>query len=57
MQSHKRGYEYLQSVGLLPTPLTPKAVAHFLRYTQGLQNTLKGELLGDHDKFSIQVLE
>jgi len=55
-KSPKRGYEYLQQAGLLPDPLTPKAVAAFLRYTRGLENSLKGELLGEHDEFSISVL-
>lgn len=50
-------YAYLQSVGLLPTPLTPAALARFFRITPNLDKTLVGEVLGGNKEFELQVLE
>ncbi|KAJ3675642.1 hypothetical protein LUZ60_004684 [Juncus effusus] len=52
----KKGFEFLQSVNLLPKNLEPNSIALFLRYTPGLDKTLIGDYLGHHDEFCIKVL-
>ncbi|XP_047314747.1 ARF guanine-nucleotide exchange factor GNOM-like [Impatiens glandulifera] len=55
-QDPKKGLEFLQSVHLLPEKLDPTSVACFFRYTKGLDKNFVGDYLGNHDDFSIQVL-
>lgn len=57
MQTPSKAYEYLQGLGLLPTPLDTKAVAMFLRHSPGLFSSAKGEILGDHSDFNQVVLK
>lgn len=53
-----KGFEFLQSVNLLPDPLEPAAVAACLRVCSGLfQKSLVGEILGEPDDFSLRVLD
>lgn len=52
----KKGLEFLQALHLLPDPLDPQSVAHFFRYTAGLDKAVVGDFLGSHDEFYIQVL-
>lgn len=51
-----RGLLYLQSYHLLPPELDPRSVACFLRYTPGVNKTVLGTFLGDHDQFKVDVL-
>ncbi|GAB2246292.1 hypothetical protein Droror1_Dr00001785 [Drosera rotundifolia] len=55
-KSPKRGFEYLQSLNLLPEELDPKSVACFFRYSAGLDKYLIGDFLGDRDEFCVEVL-
>jgi hypothetical protein len=50
--SHKpqEGLRYLQSRGVLPTPLTPASVAKFLRIAPGLPKESTGAFLGELGK-------
>jgi brefeldin A-resistance guanine nucleotide exchange factor 1 len=50
-------FVYLQQCGLLPTPVTPRALARFFRTTPQLDKTLVGEVLGGNKEFELQVLE
>ncbi|XP_009789338.1 ARF guanine-nucleotide exchange factor GNOM-like [Nicotiana sylvestris] len=52
----KKGMEFLQGVHLLPEKLTPKSVACFFRYMNGIDKNLIGDFLGSHEDFYIQVL-
>jgi len=49
-QKPKTGLTLLQKQGLLPDPLTPKTVAHFLRTAPGLEKQIIGEYLGSIGK-------
>ncbi|EEF32377.1 pattern formation protein, putative [Ricinus communis] len=53
----KKGLEFLQGMHLLPEKLQPQSVASFFRYTAGLDKSLIGDYLGNHDDFCIQVLQ
>ncbi|KAL9247839.1 hypothetical protein vseg_021224 [Gypsophila vaccaria] len=55
-QGPKKGLEFLQQTHLLPEKLDPQSVACFLRCTAGLDKTLVGDYLGNHDEFCVQVL-
>jgi brefeldin A-resistance guanine nucleotide exchange factor 1 len=46
-RSQKHGLEFLQANNLLPTPLDPEAIAHFLRHTPNVNKTAAGALLGE----------
>ncbi|CAA3017421.1 ARF guanine-nucleotide exchange factor GNOM-like [Olea europaea subsp. europaea] len=50
------GLEFLQGLHLLPDQLDPESVAHFFRYTAGLDKDVVGDFLGSHDEFCIKVL-
>ncbi|KAF3774833.1 ARF guanine-nucleotide exchange factor GNOM [Nymphaea thermarum] len=52
----KKGLEFLQGTHLLPDKLDPQSVACFFRYTAGLDKSLVGDFLGNHDDFCVQVL-
>ncbi|XP_021762168.1 ARF guanine-nucleotide exchange factor GNOM-like [Chenopodium quinoa] len=52
----KKGLEFLQSTHLLPGKLDAQSVACFLRYTAGLDKNIVGDFLGNHEEFSVQVL-
>lgn len=52
----KKGLEYLQEMHLLPDKPDPLSVACFFRYTAGLDKSVVGDFLGNHDEFCIQVL-
>ena len=45
-QSAKEGIKYLQEAELIPDPASPADIAHFLRYTPGLDKNQIGEYLG-----------
>eukprot|EP00898_Chlorokybus_atmophyticus_P000253 jgi/Chlat1/1228/Chrsp115S01684 len=53
----KKGFEFLQSICLLPKPLESMAVAQLFRYTPKLNKTAVGEYLGDPGEFNIKVLK
>ncbi|GAB2287200.1 hypothetical protein Dimus_021582 [Dionaea muscipula] len=55
-QGPRKGFEFLQSLHLLPEELDPQSIACFFRYTAGLDKNLIGEFLGNHDEFWIEVL-
>ena len=46
----QEGLKFLQSKGVLPTPLTPASVAKFLRIAPGLPNECTGSFLGELGK-------
>lgn len=50
-------FVYLQQCGLLPSPVTPAALARFFRTTPGLDKTLVGEVLGGNKEFELATLE
>ena len=52
----KKGFQFLQSINLLPQELTPESVAKFFHTARGLSKNVVGELLGDPDKFYLSVL-
>lgn len=53
----KKGMEYCQEIKLLPTPLTARAVARFLRGCPGLSKAAIGEVLGERDQFYEDIRE
>lgn len=55
-QSVKEGIKYLQEAGIIPDPATPKDIAHFLRYTPGLDKQQIGEYLGKNNEENKQTL-
>ncbi len=56
-ESQKRGLEYCQEVKLLPTPLTARAVARFLKGCPGLSKPAIGEVLGEREQFYEEIRE
>lgn len=50
-RNQKKGFEYCQTLKLLPTPLTAKSVARFLKSCPGLSKSAIGEVLGERDEF------
>ena len=56
-ESQKKGLEYCQEVKLLPTPLTARAVARFLKGCPGLSKSAIGEVLGERDQFYEEIRE
>ena len=55
-RDHKKGFEFLQSINLLPTPLEAVPVAKLLRYCPGLNKNVIGEMLGSPKDFDVAVL-
>lgn len=55
--SAKEGIKYLQEAQLIPDPATPADIAHFLRYTPGLDKGQIGEFLGKNNKDSKEILK
>jgi len=53
----KKGFQFLQSINLLPQELTPESVARFLYTARGLSKNVVGELLGDPKEFYLKVLD
>ena len=51
----KKGFQYAQSVGLLPKSEDPVALAQFLRFCPGLSKAGIGEVLGEKDAFYDEV--
>ncbi|KAK9120481.1 hypothetical protein Syun_018098 [Stephania yunnanensis] len=52
----QKGLEFLQRKHLLPDVLDPPSLACFFRYTLGLDKTVIGDFLGNHDEFWVKVL-
>ena len=50
-EDQKKGFEYCQSLGLLPSPLTAQTVARFLKACPGLSKSAIGEILGERGDF------
>ena len=50
-KDQKKGFEYCQSLKLLPSPLTASSVAKFLKSCPGLSKSAIGEVLGERDSF------
>jgi len=50
-KDQKKGFEYCQSLKLLPSPLTASSVARFLKSCPGLSKSAIGEVLGERDSF------
>ncbi|KAL0041048.1 hypothetical protein WJX77_003321 [Trebouxia sp. C0004] len=55
-RDYKKGFQFLQTLGLLPAEMDPAAVAQFLRSCPGLNKQTTGELLGEYDDFFLEVL-
>ncbi|DBA68573.1 TPA: hypothetical protein ACH3X2_013515 [Trebouxia sp. C0005] len=55
-RDYKKGFQFLQTLGLLPAEMDPAAVAQFLRSCPGLNKQTTGELLGEYDEFFLEVL-
>ena len=53
----KKGFQFLQSINLLPQELSPESVARFLYTARGLSKNVIGELLGDPKDFYLKVLD
>ena len=53
----KKGFQFLQSINLLPQELTAESVAKFLYTARGLSKNVVGELLGDPKEFYLKVLD
>jgi hypothetical protein len=56
-RDQKKGFQYLQTLRLLPTQLDPASIARFLRCCPGLAKGGIGEILGERDDFYEQVRE
>lgn len=56
-RNHKKGIEFLQSIGLLPEIFDPKAVATFFRTAPGLDRIAVGVYLGEPDEANLKVLQ
>lgn len=54
-RDQKKGFQYLQSLKLLPSSLEPSVVARFLRCCPGLAKGSIGEILGERDEFYERV--
>lgn len=50
-RDQRKGFEYCQSLNLLPSPLTATSVARFLKGCPGLSKAAIGEVLGERDDF------
>ena len=55
-QSAKEGIKYLQEARLIPDPAAPADIAHFLRFTPGLNKEQIGEYLGKNTEENKQTL-
>ena len=55
-QSAKEGIKYLQEAKLIPDPASPGDIAHFLRFTPGLDKEQIGEYLGKNTEENKQTL-
>jgi brefeldin A-resistance guanine nucleotide exchange factor 1 len=55
-RSHKKGIEFLQSIGLLPEVFDAKSIATFFRSAPGLDRTEVGTYLGEPGEANLQVL-
>ena len=53
----KAAFPYLQSLSLLPSPITADSVVHFFRETPGLDRQRIGEYLGGHEPMQLAVLQ
>ena len=53
----KASFPYLQSLALLPSPVTADSVVHFFRETPGLDRQRIGEYLGGHETMQLAVLQ
>ncbi|KAL4436787.1 hypothetical protein ABPG75_003926 [Micractinium tetrahymenae] len=54
-RDQKKGFQYLQSLKLLPSSLEPAVVARFLRCCPGLAKGSIGEILGEREEFYERV--
>ena len=53
----KSSFSYLQSLALLPSPVTADSIVHFFRETPGLNRQRIGEYLGGHEPMQLAVLQ
>lgn len=56
-RDYKKGFQYLQTIKLLPAEKDAKTIAHFLRVCPNLNGHVVGDMLGDADAFYQDVLE
>uniref|UniRef100_A0A0D9W1V7 SEC7 domain-containing protein n=1 Tax=Leersia perrieri TaxID=77586 RepID=A0A0D9W1V7_9ORYZ len=56
-RDEKKGMEFLKLCHLVPTPMEPRSMAYFLRYSPGLDKNKIGEYLGDPEELSLNVLK
>ncbi|KAK9841755.1 hypothetical protein WJX81_000904 [Elliptochloris bilobata] len=56
-RDYKKGFQFLQALGLLAEELDAAAVARFLRFCPGLSKSIIGELLGENEDFFLEVLD
>jgi brefeldin A-resistance guanine nucleotide exchange factor 1 len=52
----KKGFQYLQHVGIFSSPLVDHEVAMFFRHTSGLDKVVVGNFLGEKVDFNLAVL-
>lgn len=52
----KKGFQYLQHVGIFGSPLKAQEVAMFFRHTPGLDKVVVGNFLGEKVDFNLEVL-
>jgi golgi-specific brefeldin A-resistance guanine nucleotide exchange factor 1 len=52
----KKGFQYLQHVGIFSSPLKAQEVAMFFRHTPGLDKVVVGNFLGEKVDFNLEVL-
>jgi golgi-specific brefeldin A-resistance guanine nucleotide exchange factor 1 len=52
----KKGFQYLQHVGIFSSPLKAQEVAMFFRHTPGLDKVVVGNFVGEKVDFNLEVL-
>ena len=53
----RASFKFLQSLGILPTPVTPDSLVRFFRSTPSLDRRKIGEFLGGHEPLQLSVLD
>ncbi|KAG9440805.1 hypothetical protein H6P81_020970 [Aristolochia fimbriata] len=56
-RDEKKALDFLKISHILPNPPDAKTLAHFYRYTPGLDKNKIGDFLGDPDEFNVEVLK
>ena len=53
----KSSFKFLQSLGILPSPVTPDSLVRFFRTTPGLDRRRIGEYIGGHEALQLSTLD